>query len=435
MPKSNNNIRAYWNSLIGDTKYFSLESRVFHSFSIIGLLICVLEFFINISLLFYETAIICVVIFFVHILIYQLSRKRNNLKLAILFTGFEFNIFLGIAYFLNGGLDGPMMLFFLSALFLMTSITQKKQLKFWVLFNIFTAVSIGVIEYYYPQSIISTYSSRLDLFIDNISTYVVCVVLVSSGIYYLKLAHSNQNKRLKENTTQLINSNKEKDKLFSIISHDVKAPLNAIKQYLEFLNEGMLTPQEKVYMEGELLKTTISTQKLLENLLEWSKSKIDGSPVKLGFHNLRGSLNSTIESANDLCNKKGIKLKREIDSNLNCFLNPHMVQLIIRNLLNNAIKFTPTNGEITIGAKVNGSDCSIYVKDSGVGIAAVKQKEIFSMNVVSTSGTENETGTGLGLILCKEYIEKLGGDISFESVPGKGTTFYVTLLCENQLKN
>jgi two-component system sensor histidine kinase/response regulator len=427
LPKSNNHIKAYWNFLIGDTKYFSLESRVFHSFSIIVILICVIEVLINIIIHFYESAIICVIVFLVQGSIFFLSRIRNNLRVAILLTGFECNIFLGITYFINGGSKGPIMLFFISTLFLMSSISKVKQVKFWVLLNVFTAVSIGIIEYYFPQSIINTYSSRRDLFIDNISTYVVCVVLVSLGIYYIKSAYSKQSKRLKENSTQLVNSNKEKDKLFSIISHDVKAPLNAIKQYLEFLSEGLLTPQEKSYMEGELLKTTISTQNLLENLLEWSRIQIDGGPISIEYLNLSETLKGTVENTKIMCAKKSIIFITDINKEVICFTNSFMIQLIVRNLLNNAIKFTPKEGLIHIGIIVEDKQCKIYIKDNGVGIADDKKDEIFSLNVKSTAGTENESGTGLGLVLCKEYMDKLSGEITFESEPSLGTTFYVTL--------
>lgn len=430
MPKSKNNIRAYWNFLIGDDKYFSLESRVFHSFSIIVLLICTLEVLINITINFYESAIICLVTFFVHGSIFFLSRIRNNLRVAILLTGFECNIFLGITYFINGGAKGPIMLFFISTLFLMSSISKVKQVKFWVLLNVFTAVSIGIIEYYFPQAIINTYSSRRDLFIDNISTYVVCVVLVSLGIYYIKSAYSKQSKRLKENSTQLINSNNEKDKLFSIISHDVKAPLNAIKQYLEFLNEGLLTPQEKSYMEGELLKTTISTQSLLENLLEWSRIQIDGGPIRIEYLNLSETLKATLENIKIMCSKKNMIFITDINKDVICFTNNYMIQLVVRNLLNNAIKFTPKGGLIHIGTILEDKQCKIYIKDNGVGIAEDKKNEIFSLNVKSTVGTENESGTGLGLVLCKEYVDKLSGAITFESESSLGTTFYVTLPCK-----
>ncbi|MBU2267569.1 MAG: HAMP domain-containing histidine kinase [Bacteroidetes bacterium] len=312
----------------------------------------------------------------------------------------------------------------------MSSISKAKQVKFWVVVNIFTAISIGLIEYYYPKSIISTYSSRSDLFIDNISTYVVCVILVSSGIYYIKSAYRKQNKHLKENTAQLINSNKEKDKLFSIISHDVKAPLNAIKQYLEFLNEGLLTPQEKNYMEGELLKTTTSTQNLLENLLEWSKIQIDGIPISIDYLNLFETLRDTLDYAKSMCAKKKIIFITDINKDLVCFSNSYMIQLVLRNLLNNAIKFTPKEGLIHIGTIIEDKQCKIYIKDNGVGIAEDKKDQIFSLNVKSTAGTENESGTGLGLVLCKEYMDKLGGAITFESEPKLGTTFYVTLPCK-----
>ncbi len=107
-----------------------------------------------------------------------------------------------------------------------------------------------------------------------------------------------------------------------------------------------------------------------------------------------------------------------------------MIQLVVRNLLNNAIKFTPKGGIIHIGTIIDGKQCKIYIKDNGVGIPENKKNEIFSLNIQSTAGTENESGTGLGLVLCKEYMDKLSGEITFESESHLGTTFYVTLPCK-----
>jgi signal transduction histidine kinase len=156
---------------------------------------------------------------------------------------------------------------------------------------------------------------------------------------------------------------------------------------------------------------------------------MEGVNVRLQKHNLFQVLASTVNTQHAIAGKKEIGFNNNIDKQAVAICDEDMLQLVVRNLLNNAIKFTPSMGEITISSKQESNSVCLMVADNGLGIPCEQHKEIFSLKIRSTYGTGNEKGIGLGLVLCKEYIELQGGSISFESEPGRGTTFFITLPC------
>jgi signal transduction histidine kinase len=165
---------------------------------------------------------------------------------------------------------------------------------------------------------------------------------------------------------------------------------------------------------------------MLVNLLLWSKAQMEGSKTNLQRINVANTLDATLEVQERLARKKGIVLTHNIDKGVDVVADYDMVQLVIRNLVNNAVKFTQPGGKISVTAYPVGNECQVMIEDNGQGIPAEKQKDIFSLKT-STYGTNNEKGVGLGLALCKEFVEKQGGRLWFESEWGRGTIFYVLL--------
>ncbi len=236
------------------------------------------------------------------------------------------------------------------------------------------------------------------------------------------------NKKLKE-------LNATKDKFYSIIAHDLKSPFNTMLGFSELLIENFdkYDSQKKKKFIGIIQKGVQNTYKLLGNLLLWSRSQrgiIDFKPENLNLYLLIGE---TIEILRQSVANKSITLINQIPEDIFFKADRNMLSTIIRNLISNAIKFTHKGGEITIKAHTitdenNHKFIEITVKDSGVGISPEKQTKLFKMTEdISTKGTENEAGTGLGLILCKEFVEKHGGKIWVESEVGKGSKFIITL--------
>ena len=240
---------------------------------------------------------------------------------------------------------------------------------------------------------------------------------------------------LKESEVRLRESNKTKDKFFSIIAHDLKNPFNAMLGFSELLinNFDEYDTKDQKKFINNIYNSAQKSNKLLEDLLLWSRVQRGAIEYNPKNENLYLLFNETIELLSQLAKNKSISLKNEVSKNIFVKADKNMLLTILRNLISNAIKFTLKNGEIVIGVctitnENNQKFTEISIKDNGVGIETEIQSKLFSISEdISTKGTENETGTGLGLILCKEFVEKHGGKIWVESEVGKGSKFIFTI--------
>lgn len=229
---------------------------------------------------------------------------------------------------------------------------------------------------------------------------------------------------------QLRELNRQKDKFFSIIAHDLKSPFNAI---IGFSN--LLVEQVKQRDSGQIEKyATIIQQSseramdLLLNLLEWSQSqtgRMEFNPTPCSLNEL---VNHVFYTLNDAAQQKSISIKNQMVGHFNAYADQAMISTVLRNLVSNALKFTHPGGGITIAGIENPDEFEVLISDNGIGIPKSALADIFKLDSDYTSlGTQNEKGTGLGLILCKEFIGKHGGRIWVESEEGEGSTFHFTL--------
>ena len=224
--------------------------------------------------------------------------------------------------------------------------------------------------------------------------------------------------------------NATKDKFFSIISHDLKSPFNAILGFSSMLlaKHNSFDPNEREEAIKYVNTSAESAFKLLENLLTWSKSqsgKMEYSPQRL---NLSHSVSETIEDLQGQADEKEVTILNKVSNYSEVFADKNMLSMILRNLTSNALKFTHKGGQVSVKAERRIEDTLVSVSDTGVGISEEILSKLFTISEnISTKGTNNEKGTGLGLILCKEFVEQHGGTIWAESEVGKGTTFYFTI--------
>ena len=224
--------------------------------------------------------------------------------------------------------------------------------------------------------------------------------------------------------------NATKDKFFSIISHDLKSPFNAILGFSSMLlaKHNSFNRSEREEAIKYMNTSAESAFKLLENLLTWSKSqsgKMEYSPKRL---NLSHSVSETIGNLQGQADEKGITIINNVLDNINLFADENMLSMVLRNLISNALKFTYKGGVVSIKAQRRIEDILVSVSDTGVGIPEETLSKLFNLSEnISTKGTNDEKGTGLGLILCKEFVEQHSGNIWAESEIGKGTTFYFTI--------
>ncbi len=248
---------------------------------------------------------------------------------------------------------------------------------------------------------------------------------IAMAIYKKKAADE-----LAASELQLKEMNASKDKLFSIIAHDLRSPFHALLGISELLATEIeeFSKEEITKFAAELNNTLKNQFKLLENLLEWSRlqtGRMQYAPVKC---NLSETVNEVTALLSGNALKKNILMESYITPNAFILADTNMVHSIMQNLLANAIKFTRPGGKIELKATKENGMMKVSVKDTGVGIGQNNLIKIFRTDsTVTTPGTENEKGTGLGLLLCKEMIERHGGTISVESELEKGTTFFFTL--------
>lgn len=246
---------------------------------------------------------------------------------------------------------------------------------------------------------------------------------------------------IKKQNEELKKLNSSREKFFSIITHDLKSPFGSILSFLEMLVENFDeydVSKLKEYISF-ILQGMHNTYKLLENLILWSRVQRGVINFKPENECLYSICLQTIELLNQPATNKLITIKNEIPENIFVNADRNMLRTILRNLISNAIKFTHKGGEVMIKAYTIADEnkqkyTEIYVKDNGIGIVPEIQSVLFNITEhISTPGTEDEFGTGLGLILCKEFVNKHSGEIWVESEAGKGSKFYFTI--QNNIDN
>ncbi|MBU0473534.1 MAG: PAS domain-containing sensor histidine kinase [Bacteroidetes bacterium] len=255
------------------------------------------------------------------------------------------------------------------------------------------------------------------------------LVFISEQIA-LAIARKRNAEEVQKYVTELNELNQTKDKFFSIIAHDLKNPFVTLLGFSEILLSEYkeLQSDEVLYFINEMKNTADLSFNLLQNLLQWSRSqtgKIEFHPSTLNLFNI---VQQNILLVKKSAEKKEITLFNRVLSDLNINADEDMINTVVRNLLTNAIKFTNIGGVISVESSFNNGTVEVKIIDSGVGMNGETVAKLFKLeSTQSTSGTENETGTGLGLILCKEFVEKHNGKIWVESEVGKGSTFIFSL--------
>lgn len=268
---------------------------------------------------------------------------------------------------------------------------------------------------------------------------ILVVVLALTAILLFTIYRSGQRRieinkllmkhqdEIKRRSVELEQLNEVKDKFFSIISHDLRSPMNALSGILHLMENESLKPEEFRRLSGELQIQFNHTKALINNLLDWTLLQMDKLKIQPEKVELRSLVDENFKMLSSL-HLKETNLVNQIAAGTFAWADLNMINLVFRNLILNGIKFTEAGGQITASAELNSDMYTIAISDNGVGIKPEVQKILFEKTAgYSTRGTANEKGTGLGLILCKEFVEKNGGKIWLKSEIGKGSTFYFTV--------
>lgn len=252
--------------------------------------------------------------------------------------------------------------------------------------------------------------------------------LLSKVFTHLELKHTKD--LIESQKKELEQLNTTKDKLFSVIGHDLRNPLSNIIGFSELLvkHSHDYSPEKIERFANYIYSTSLQTHTLLESLLEWSRHQRKHTKYDPQIYQLKEQVSAIIDFLNQSAKNKQIELTTKIAKDIRVKADANMLNTILRNLINNAIKFTEPGGEIKISAKVQDQQIEISVADTGVGMTKKEIEGLFNLETSESKlGTAQEKGTGLGLLLCYEFVKQHKGDIWVDSKPGKGSRFTFTI--------
>lgn len=269
---------------------------------------------------------------------------------------------------------------------------------------------------------------------------IACVFAFVSAIFYIRNVNAQKNilranselkelnKHLNEKGIELGQMNDTKDRLFAIIGHDLRSPINSLKGLFDLLDKHTISEEEFKHYASKLRNNVEHVLFTLNNLLLWAHAQMQGIETHAKPIFVAPIIEEVQQLLQEFANGKGVQLSVEITGKQRVYADPDHVKLIMRNLISNAIKFTPGGGTVRVlGSTLNGSPL-FSVIDSGVGMSDATLQSLFKkQSYKASSGTNGEKGTGLGLVLCHDFVKKNGGSIWAESIPGKGSTFHFTL--------
>jgi two-component system sensor histidine kinase/response regulator len=309
-------------------------------------------------------------------------------------------------------------------------------------YMLFTA-ALSMMSYFILSVVLKNYQYQLKSlnFYVYMLNQLIAMLYIFYGLYLIKRENSgyqasilwqkkeisDQADKLKSQANELAELNVLNNKLFSVISHDLKTPMYALRNFFQNAKDLKLSAREVKAMLPDVISDLNYTTGLMDNLLHWAKSQMQSNEVRPQMLDINCMVNEVVQLLRLQAEAKAIAIERKTEDDVIGYADRDMINLVMRNLLSNAIKFTPTGGRIVIGTHEYDTFSEVYVRDSGVGISIEQLQKINDNSFYSTNGTSSESGTGLGLSLCREFLLRNGGRMMIESEPGQGSTFSFTL--------
>ena len=258
----------------------------------------------------------------------------------------------------------------------------------------------------------------------EIALVAILMLLFLTVFFYRKLTKTNH--EMKE-------LHKVKDKLFSVVAHDLRSPVSALVSILKLAETEQLNAEEKTQLFKDISCRVDNTHNLLENLLRWAKSQMQGIISTPVYFDVQGESRLVTDSLQEIAANKKIVLENRIKQQ-QVYADRDMFAVVIRNLTTNAIKYTHAGGEVILGSELSGDILVVSVKDTGTGMSQEVQDKLFKLSETkSQHGTDNESGAGLGLVMCADFVKANNGRIWYTSKQGEGSTFFFSVPVKNSL--
>jgi two-component system sensor histidine kinase/response regulator len=373
-------------------------------------------------------------------------RQQYELARLLYFTLYPLLTTLGYALRIDMGVEFFFVLYGVLSVFFLQSI-----------YNIVFSFTLSIACYFLVAEVWKDYDYSLEKhhFVFFVFNHVLAVAFIFCGLLLIKsenTRYQNQTRDknwqlrrsnlkilrqkadisekaalLEQQTQQLTELNSLKSRLFSIIAHDLKSPLYALRNLFRNVQIYDLPGDEIKILIPEVVNELTYTTGLMENLLQWAKSQMQEESVRPQLLDIARITKEVMQLLRLQAEAKKIYLNSRIEQPVYVYADKDMIDLVLRNLVSNAIKFTPESGSIHIEARERRFDIEVVVQDTGMGIPPEGLRRLMDANYYTTRGTVGEAGTGLGLMLCKEFLSRNGGQMRIESEPGKGSTISFTL--------
>lgn len=426
-------ILGKWKQLVGLPHEVKLTRRTFNVIMLLTASILAFMAPLNLLMGFVWLSIGWAVLMFVVLFVFYIVRYKGKFALGLCMYALSGYLVMTLSFFLNSGSYGPTPILMCLFLMLLVVISPLRMHLFWVLAHGVFITALFIVEYLWPELVPNTYVGEFhrtaDMWLSTVPMFffTFLILKIYIGGYRKEREIANQlAKDIDHRNQELGALNVKKDKLLSIIAHDMRSPLNSIKGYYELIRskEASITEAERERIEEKLTEMISGTLTMLDNMVHWSRSQIESNKLACVSVNLVQLVHEVLQLERTIAHRKSITIGLTIEERCEWALGDRgMIMLVLRNLIGNAIKFTPEGGSIHVFCRFMNGRCCISVTDNGIGIAHSRIQDLFSVQSGTTYGTNHEKGTGLGLSLCQEMVEAMEGSIAVESVEGKGSNF------------
>ncbi len=420
-------------TIIGDGDSYSLQHRLLnalHFSATIGLFISlVLDVMMYYYVPFYYTADILFLC--CTILLYYFSFFKRIFKIPLVLSLiFSYSVVFSLWYF-TGGYNAITTVCFILIISYFSFMMPKRIYNFFFGINFLIAVALIFIQFKYAHLFKSAINPN-DNMIQNTMAMVVITAILYFGIYVIKTSHDREQEKVAEQNKRLENLHRVQNQMISIISHDVRSPIGSVQLMLNLFERGMIPPEKASMMYAQIKGSMTNTNEVLESMLMWTRAQIDAIKQDKNtdlpfFDDIPELINKFKKTWTQAANDKKITIDYQVNINKNSAIlaDSALLHTVLRNLVFNAIKFTSPNGKIVVSATETPQTLVFKVKDTGVGMSQNRCAELFNDRVGSIKGTIGEQGSGIGLWIINDMLQRVNAQIQVESEEGKGSVFTV----------
>ncbi|RUA23420.1 MAG: hypothetical protein DSY76_09560 [Bacteroidetes bacterium] len=426
----NNKESKHRNISINENEQNTLKKLIYKKASFIALIASLIGLAVNIGLYlsqFFSLSIAFIAIAYAIFYYFAQFKNRYFTNAFVLVS----QVGLMLTWYSEGGLSGPVLPLFVIAIIVFSAVADQKFHMLYLGISVLNIIALFLLEQSKVSDYVIQYPSKFYHDLDIAITLIVSVVSIFYLSRYIKNVFIKKHNVTVQQRNELEQLNRTKDKFFSIIAHDLRGPFNGLIELTKLMADKSvgLSKNDLQDLSSKLNESAKNTFNLLENLLDWAKMNQGMIAYKPQKIRLREFISLHLNAIQDLADRKKIITANNIPTSTEVFADSYMLQAIIRNITINSIKFTPKGGFVEINAKtINQSIVEVTINDNGIGMDQKTIESIFTIeNQHKRMGTDNEPSSGLGLILCKEFVERHQGKINVESEVGVGSTFRFTI--------